>query len=95
MRLSLEKLDTHHGDAVCSARAPRLRYKELYELKLQADPLQRSLPTERLRHTSIHTAMHLRSPVISTIFPTPKERMLRAAELQAALRLMHRGCVYT
>uniref|UniRef100_A0A7S4ESS9 Uncharacterized protein n=1 Tax=Chrysotila carterae TaxID=13221 RepID=A0A7S4ESS9_CHRCT len=32
------------------------------------------------RHTSIHAAMHMRSPMVATIFPTPKERMQRAAE---------------
>jgi len=56
--------------------AKPVRCKEMYEMKQQDDPLVRKEPLK-----SIHTAMHLRSPVISTLFPTPKE-MLRATELQ-------------
>ena len=53
-----------------------LRYKELFEQRQSADPHKAEPHT---RHASIHNALLLRSPIISTILPTPKDRMERAA----------------
>ena len=61
-----------------------LRCKELYELKQKEDPLAPK-KSEWKPKVSIHTAMSMRSPVIASIFPTAKEAMERAAELQATL----------
>ena len=78
--LSMRKNEQH--------AAKPMRCKELYELKQQADPLARPAKEAPTRRSSIHAAMHLRSPVISTIFPTPKEMMIRAAE-EARAGSMH------
>lgn len=40
-----------------------------------------SKPAHTAHRSSIHHALLIRSPIISTIFPTPKERAQRAAEL--------------
>ena len=58
-----------------------MKSKELYEAKLREDPMARPPATMKPR-SSIHAAMAMRSPVISSIFPTPKDSMLRAAELR-------------
>lgn len=68
-----------------------LRYKELFALKQDGDPSQRTVGAEAARHSSIHTAMHMRSPIIATIFPTPKERMQRAALLQHSIGFETQG----
>jgi len=51
-------------------------YREQYERGEFA-----SKPAHTARRSSIHHALLIRSPIISTIFPTPKERAQRAAEL--------------
>ena len=64
-----------------------LRFKELYELKQQG--LGALAGENRGTHggsASIHVAMHLRSPIVSSIFPTPKERMAMTRDLQQALK---------
>lgn len=61
------------------------RCKELYAMRRGLDPMQRSA-LEQSHRQSIHNAMHLRSPIIATIFPTAKQRMQQAAELQQALQ---------
>jgi len=58
-----------------------MKSKEMYEAKLREDPMARPPATMKPR-SSIHAAMAMRSPVISTLFPTPKDSMLRAAELR-------------
>jgi len=68
-----------------------LRYKELFALKQDGDPSQRAGGADAARHSSIHTAMHMRSPIIATIFPTPKERMQRAALLQHSIGFETQG----
>ena len=58
-----------------------MKSKDMYEAKLREDPMARPPATMKPR-SSIHAAMAMRSPVISTLFPTPKDSMLRAAELR-------------
>ena len=57
-----------------------LKCKELYEQKMRDDPHAMHRKDAVNRKSSIHTAMSMRSPVISTIFPTPKEMMAQAAK---------------
>ena len=64
-----------------------MKCREMYELKLREDPLARSSKEPMKPRSSIHAAMAMRSPVISTLFPTPKDMMLRAAELRQTLSL--------
>jgi len=61
------------------------RCKELYAMRRGLDPMQRSA-LEQTHRYSIHNAMNLRSPIIATIFPTAKQRMQQAAELQQSLQ---------
>ena len=60
-----------------------MKSKELYEAKLREDPMARAPATAKPR-PSVHAAMAMRSPVISTLFPTPLDSMLRAAEQRKA-----------
>jgi len=52
-------------------------YREMHDRGESA-----SKPAHTAHRSSIHHALLIRSPIISTIFPTPKERAQRAAELQ-------------
>ena len=51
-----------------------MKSKELYEAKLREDPMARAPATAKPR-PSVHAAMAMRSPVISTLFPTPLVRI--------------------
>ena len=57
-----------------------LRCRELYEIKMRDETHGGPAKVAVNRKSSIHTAMAMRSPVISTIFPTPKEMMVQAAK---------------
>jgi len=61
-------------------------YKDLYEKQQGQEGFGRSPFADRSAHRSnIHKALLMRSPIISEIFPTPKERAERAAQMQSEL----------
>jgi len=70
--------------------AKPIRCKELYGLKQKDEPLARAREESQKPKSSIHTAMHMRSPVISTLFPAPRDKILWTAILQDDGRLMSR-----
>eukprot|EP00741_Cyanophora_paradoxa_P023664 tig00021612_g22858.t1 len=64
-----------------------LTSRELYRLRHEGDPVQNSRVLAQLyprrSGTSIHAAIAARSPIISTLLPTPKEKLARTiARLQ-------------
>jgi len=60
-------------------------FKEMYEKQGGAEGFARMGSTSSYRSSSIHKALLMRSPIISEIFPTAKDRAERAAELQQSL----------
>ena len=61
-------------------------FKELFEKQGGAEGFARLMGDRSSSHKSnIHKALLMRSPIISEIFPTPKERAERAARLAADL----------
>jgi len=64
-------------------------FKDLYEKAGGAEGFGRALGASSHRSSNIHKALLMRSPIISEIFPTPKERAERAAQTQADLFDQH------
>ena len=62
----------------------QISFKEMYEKRLGTDGGHGSLGgSVSTRRSQIHQALTMRSPIISEIFPTAKDRAARAAEMQA------------
>jgi hypothetical protein len=76
-------LSHHKNDAQQHAAEATTSFKVLFERSLSMDGIGRSANTNK--KSNIHKALLMRSPIISEIFPTPKERAERAAQAAAEL----------
>jgi hypothetical protein len=71
-------LSQRKNDANLKGGSNTLSFREMFEKSQEGRPLFGDGKNHR---SSIHQALQMRSPIISEIFPTPKDRAARAKEL--------------